>query len=67
MYNVTYVENIKEVLRKMAFCSLETSRDNTQISNSKYFTAKVGDTVKVRMPDVNRARTDGRNIINYSI
>ncbi|CAH1112464.1 unnamed protein product [Psylliodes chrysocephalus] len=34
-----------------------------QTSNSKYPTAKKGDTVRVRVPDVDRGRTDGRNIL----
>ena len=36
-----------------------------QTSNSKYPAAKKGDTVRVRVPDVDRGRTDGRNILAF--
>lgn len=36
-----------------------------QTSASKYPAAKKGDTVKVRVPDVDRGRTDGRNILAF--
>ena len=33
------------------------------MSSAKYPTAAIGDTVRVRVPDVDRARSDGRNML----
>ena len=33
--------------------------------NSKYPAARKGDTVRARVPDVDRSRTDGRNILAF--
>ena len=56
-------EKIKEK-RKMAKCNLEAQALRmTRQSQEKFPPGKLGDTVKVRMPDVDRGRCDSRNIL----
>ncbi|KAF2885068.1 hypothetical protein ILUMI_21123, partial [Ignelater luminosus] len=50
--------------RKIAHCNLEKQAAKMLNSlNSEYPSAKVGDTVRVRVPDVDRAGSDQRNLL----
>jgi len=61
------VEKRKEKIqstRDFALCNLKKQAHKMlNVSSSKFPPAKIGDTVRVRIPDVDRARTDGRNIL----
>lgn len=50
--------------RKLALSNLQKQATKMlDVSNAKYPAATIGDTVRVRVPDVDRARSDGRNIL----
>ncbi|XP_028128149.2 uncharacterized protein LOC114324478 [Diabrotica virgifera virgifera] len=50
--------------RKLALTNLEKQAEKTlKFSNSKYPSAKLGNTVRIRVPDVDRARSDQRNLL----
>lgn len=53
-------------IRQISASNLKKQAEKmVQTSNSKYPDAKKGDTVRVRVPDVDRGRTDGRNILAF--
>uniref|UniRef100_A0A6P7EY72 Uncharacterized protein LOC114324478 n=2 Tax=Diabrotica virgifera virgifera TaxID=50390 RepID=A0A6P7EY72_DIAVI len=50
--------------RKLALTNLEKQAEKMlKFSNSKYPSAKLGNTVRIRVPDVDRARSDQRNLL----
>ncbi|XP_028147627.2 uncharacterized protein LOC114341037 [Diabrotica virgifera virgifera] len=49
--------------RKLALTNLEKQAEMLKFSNSKYPSAKLGNTVRIRVPDVDRARSDQRNLL----
>ncbi|XP_023218899.1 SCAN domain-containing protein 3-like [Centruroides sculpturatus] len=59
---------IKEVCLKQGRCKQaenlkKQAEKMINTSNSKYTAPNVGDTVRIRVPDVDRARSDGKNIL----
>ncbi|XP_023214332.1 KRAB-A domain-containing protein 2-like, partial [Centruroides sculpturatus] len=54
--------------REMALFNLKKQAEKMiNTSNSKYTAANVGDTVRIRVPDVDRARSDGKNILGVVV
>lgn len=56
-------ENVMAV-RKLALSNLQKQANKMlDVSSAKYPMAAIGDTVRVRVPDIDRARSDGRNML----
>ncbi|CAG4935631.1 unnamed protein product [Colias eurytheme] len=56
-------ENVMAV-RKLALQNLQKQANKMlDVSSAKYPMAAIGDTVRVRVPEVDRARSDGRNML----
>ncbi|XP_067132874.1 uncharacterized protein [Centruroides vittatus] len=61
------IRNVSKT-REMALLNLKKQAEKMiGTSNSKYTAANVGDTVRIRVPDVDRARSDGKNILGVVV
>ncbi|XP_023242087.1 uncharacterized protein LOC111640310 [Centruroides sculpturatus] len=61
-------EKIRSVSKTRALFNLKKQAEKMiNTSNSKYTAAIVDDTVRIRVPDVDRARSDGKNILGVVV
>ena len=65
--NIFVIKKRKELLEKKRTSAKagleEQAKKMKKMSNHMFPACKVGDTVKVRVPDVDRARSDSRNVL----